>query len=201
MPVWTGRMGRDNRAMGMFLFDSGKVLWRGRAGTWGLCGVMAATAACSPALDWRDLKPAGTGLSAQMPCRASTHARQVVLASQTHTLNLLSCSAGESTWALSWTEVADPQTLGEVLLAMRQATLANIGAKQTTLTGYGVPGASAHPQSGRFKSEGHRPDGSPVMQEAVLFTHGLTVFQATVLTTRPQAGAADEFFGALRFSP
>jgi hypothetical protein len=194
-------MRRDNLAMVMFPFDSSQSPCSGRAGTWGLCGVLAAMVACSPALDWRDLKPVGTGLSAQMPCRASTHSRPVVLASRTQTLNLLSCSAADSTWGLSWTEVADPQTLGDILVAMRQASLANIGARETSLTAYAVPGASTHLQSGRFKSEGRRPDGSVVMQDVVLFTRGLTVFQATVLTTKPQAGAADEFFGALRFSP
>ncbi len=160
--------------------------------------------ACSPALDWRDVRSDDTGLMAQMPCRPTEHARQVRVGEHPRKVKMLSCQASDATWAVAWTEGVPPHDVGPTLAALRQAALANIqaSAAEAPVASSNVPGATAQAQAGRWRAVGRRPDGSAVTQELLFFARGQSVYQGTVLATRPLAAeSVDEFFGAMRFAP
>jgi hypothetical protein len=160
-----------------------------------LAGLMA----CTPQWDWRDVRPEGTGLVAQLPCRPSAHARKLPLAGQTREVHLLSCQVGETTWGLAWVDGVEPARLSDALLELRAAALANIGVADVLWAAPRIPGATPNPQAGRARATGRRPDGSAVSQELVVFTRGTTVYQATLLAPKLDAAAAETFFGALHF--
>jgi len=159
----------------------------------------AAAAACSPALDWREVRPEGSGLALLMPCRPSRQARTLRLAGREVTLVMIACSAGGQTWALAFADIADPAQVGAALAELQGSAAANVGAPAPRTQPLAVRGATPHAGSARFALDGRLPDGSAAVEQGALFTRGTLVFQATVLGAQIPADAAETFIGSLRF--
>ena len=166
-----------------------------------LCGASLAISACAPTLDWRDVRVADGALKAQLPCKPTTHVRKLSLAGQPVNLSLMSCTAGEHTWALAWVDVADPARVSPVLHDLRDAAVANIGARTPQPLALSVPGATPHVGSVRLRLQGRRADGQPVQVQVAVFARGTVVIQATVLGGPLQTEAVDTFFASLRAGP
>ncbi|MBX3636356.1 MAG: hypothetical protein KF683_13385 [Rubrivivax sp.] len=161
-------------------------------------------AACSPALDWRDVRPEGSGLVLQMPCRPGAVERTLALAGAAQRVVLHSCMADGLTWGLAVADVGDPARVAPALQAWRDAAAANIAAAPATPADtmpLRVPGATPSAAAGRWQLQGRRPDGVAVQMQLALFTRGTSVLQATVLGPQVPAEAAEQFFGSLRFPP
>lgn len=159
--------------------------------------------ACSPALDWREIRPPGTQLVAMFPCKPAAQQRQILLAGQSVSMSLLACTAAGKTWGLAHADVVDPALLGPALDALRAAAAANIGASIDAAAApqpLQIPGATPHPASARARLAGKRPDGAGVEMRMAVFVHGTRVFQATVLGPRVSDEEAGSFFSALRIS-
>lgn len=156
---------------------------------------------CSPALDWREVRPSGTGLLALLPCKALGQQRQVPLAGQTVLLSLYACTAGGRTWGLAHADVVDPALLRAALEEWRAAAVNNIGAVSPRVLPLLVPGATPHEASVRVVLAGARPDGQAVEMQLAVFAHGTRVFQATVLGPQATGEDAASFFSNLRFLP
>jgi len=156
--------------------------------------------ACSPTLDWREVRPEGSGALAMFPCKPTQHARQLALAGQPVVLTLVACSAGDATWALAYTELGDPARVGPAMAALRAATLDNLAAGDARLLALplAVPGATPHPGSGRVGFSGQRPDGQPMQAQVAVFTKGTRAFQATVIGETLTADGLESFFDGLR---
>jgi hypothetical protein len=164
-------------------------------------GLLAAAAisgaACSPVLDWRDVKAAS--LSAQMPCRPSVQARAVQIEGHVREMTLMSCSAGSSTWAVAWIGDVAPAEIVALTDRLRHQALANVAGQGAQAVSLAVPGATPNAASGRWRGSGRRPDGSALTQDVAVFSRGTTVFQATILSADARIPGAEQFFGALRF--
>jgi len=159
-------------------------------------------AACSPALDWRELRPDGTDVVALFPCKAGSHAREVSLAQRQVRMVLYACTAGEVTWALAWADLGDPTLVGPALLELREAAARNLRAEPTSHTlAFNVAGATPNVHSARLRIQGRLPDGLDVTEQVAVFAKGTLVFQATALGEKLSTEAADTFFGALRAGP
>lgn len=156
-------------------------------------------AGCSPTLDWRVIRPEGTELQAQFPCKPSVQARKLQIAGAPRTLTLHACEAGDAIFALGWADGVAPTEMATSLQQWRRAAAANVGAAPGTLLAVTLPGATPNPESGRMVVRGQRPDGSTITQNVLVFTRGTQIFQATVLSARVDAAVVDQFFGALRF--
>lgn len=157
--------------------------------------------ACAPALDWREQRPAGAGITLLFPCKPDSHARQVRLGADTVRLELHACSAAGATWALAFADVADPTRVGPALIELSSAAARNVGASEPLKLKLDVPGATPHPASQRVQLQGRMPDGKGVVEQLAVFSRGTRVFQATALAERLDAEAADNFFGSLRLTP
>jgi hypothetical protein len=153
---------------------------------------------CSPALDWRDVRPEGGGLSLQFPCRPVAQERRLWLAGASVKLVLQACSAGGQTWGLGVADVADPARVAQALLALRAAAAANLGALDATELPLGVPGATPSTASARLRLKGRLPDGAGVQMEFAVFAIGTRVFQASVVGPSVGEEAAENFFASLR---
>lgn len=158
-------------------------------------------AACAPTLDWREVRPEGSGLQLMLPCRPDVQARPVRLAGQSVPLTLSACSAGGVTWALAMADVVDPGRVGPALDELRLAAAANIGAVPGAPQSLIVSGATPNPGSARVALNGRLPDGQAVQTQFAVFTRGTWVFQATAVGEHLPADGVDVFFGALRFAP
>lgn len=157
--------------------------------------------ACSPVLDWREVRPAGTRLLAMFPCKPTAQVRQLQLAGQTVALSLHACAAAGWTWGLAHGDMQDPTLLGAALNELSSTAAANIGAAATQPLALQVPGATPHPASTRLHLAGRRPDGQALQMQMAVFSHGTRVFQTTVLGEREPGELAASFFDGLRFLP
>jgi hypothetical protein len=158
----------------------------------------AVLAGCSPALNWRTIRPDGSGAELLMPCKPDHLVRSLPLAGATVSLTLLACEAEDVTWALAFADVQDPARVGEALQALQAAAQANVAGSTARPLPLQVAGATPHPASGRLAFEGRLPDGRPVHEQVAVFTKGTRVFQATALGARLLPEAAETFFSALQ---
>ncbi len=154
--------------------------------------------ACTPALDWRDIRPEASALQLQLPCRPTAQRRDVPMAGVRVNLALHACAAGGLTWGLGVADVGDPARVGVALAELSGAAQVNLGAAPGTAMALRVPGATPNSASGRWRLQGRLPDGKPVQMQLAVFAQGTQVFQATVLGEQVSNEAADTFFGSLR---
>jgi hypothetical protein len=156
---------------------------------------------CSPSLDWRELRPAGSGLTVLFPCKPTSHARHVSLGPNAVRLELHACTAGGMTWAVAFADMDDPARVGPALLELRMAAANNLSAMPAQVLALKVEGATPNPASQRVQFQGRMPDGRAVTEQVAVFAKGTRVFQAVVLGEKLDAEAADSFFGSLRLGP
>lgn len=158
-------------------------------------------AACSPALDWREVRPGDSTLVAHFPCKPEHQARQVRLAEQTVRMVLHACTADNMTWALALADMGDPALVATALAELHAAAQRNMGATTTQVLKLDVEGSTPNPQAQRVAFAGRLPDGRAVNEQSAVFAKGTMVFQATALGGSLPTEAADMFFANLRFKP
>jgi len=159
--------------------------------------VGAGLSACSPALDWRQLRPDGWGLTVSLPCRPADLARQVPLAGAPVELRLLACSADGHTFAIASADMADPARVGPALQALAATALANVQGRVDAVQPAAVPGMTPYPDARRWQVSGRLPEGGPVREQVLVFAHGLRVFQATVVGPQADGDMAQPFFESI----
>ena len=160
---------------------------------------VACIAACSPALDWREFVPEGSGLTVTFPCRPDRFARRVMLAGANAPMEMLVCSAADTTFAVSFVDVAEPARIAATLAALRATTVGNVQGRETDVAPLQMKGMTASDQALRLSVAGRLPDGAAVQEHAVFFSRGLRVYQATVIGAKPSAQVVETFLGGLRF--
>lgn len=159
----------------------------------------ACLVACSPTLDWREFVPEGSGLRVTLPCRPDRHTRPVTLAGAKTQMDMLVCTAGEATYALSFVDVAEPSRVSATLLALRTAAVGNVQGEAPVVVPWQIKGVTPNDESRRLLISGQRPDGVAVQVHTAFFTRGLRVYQATVIGALPAPQAVEKFFGGLKF--
>ncbi|ODV11881.1 MAG: hypothetical protein ABT20_04820 [Rubrivivax sp. SCN 70-15] len=165
---------------------------------WVAVTLAAALAACSPTLNWRDVRPEGSGAALLMPCRPDEQRRDVTLAGASVKLSMSACRAGAQTWALAHADVVDEARVSAALTELRVAAAANLGASAPQALALNVPGATPNPASQRLRLAGHLPDGTAVEEDVAVFARGTRVFQATVIGPSLSAEGVQTFFTSLR---
>ena len=163
--------------------------------------VIAATqVACTAPLNWREVRPPGSGLTALFPCRTDHHERRVTLAGALASMQMHVCETAGLTFAVSFVEMDSPQRVAQGLLELQALAASNIGASATPLQALPVPGMTPHGRAGMLSLAGRLPGGSPVRLRAAFFTYGLKVFQATVIGVDPSDEATQPFFSGLKLA-
>jgi len=155
--------------------------------------------ACSPTFNWREVRVESTTLTAMMPCKPDTAAREVPMAGRKVSLTAMSCEAGGATFAVLFADIGEPARLGEVLAQWKTATLANLRAAAARETPFRPAGALALPQSVQVVASGQRPDGNKVESHAAYFAQGSHVYQAVIYAAQVKPEAAENFFSGLNF--
>lgn len=167
-----------------------------------LCAAVTLLAACSPALDWREVRPEGSTARAMFPCRPASQERSIALAGAQVEMRLFVCSAADTVHALGFADVADPARVGPALEEMARAARGNVrGGDAAAAQPASVPGMTPHPAASQWRVAGTLPDGREVEERAVFFSHGTRVYQATMIGRRLNLQAEEEFFGGLRVGP
>jgi hypothetical protein len=159
--------------------------------------------ACSPTLNWRELRLDGVPLLALMPCKPESATRPVPLAGTPTELHMHSCEAGGLRFAVAWADVGNPTQVAPALAAWRSASLQAIRVEPTpaddpstqwAVTVAGAPGVLG------VKAQGQDPQGQPVQTRAAYFAQGSRVFQAAVYGAKLPDEAVEPFYAGLRLS-
>lgn len=158
---------------------------------------MLGLGACSPAMDWRQVRPEGLGIEAAFPCRPASHARSVDLAGQTVTMTMYACSAQRVTFGLASADLVDVRRVDGALAELAISASRNIVATHHSSEPTVVPGMTPQARAMRLRLEGRLPDGRAIVEHAAVFAHGSRVYQATVLGSA-DAATVDAFFSGLR---
>jgi hypothetical protein len=159
----------------------------------------AAVAACTPALDWREVRLDAAGLVVLFPCKPDRQVRRLPLAGTVVEMSLWACSAAGATYAVGYADVGEPQRVSLALDELAASAAKNIGSVgQPTTAPLHVAGMTPHPQARRQALTGHTADGLPIHEMTAVFARGARVYQATIVGARLDNEAVDAYFGALR---
>ncbi len=172
-----------------------------------LLGAVAAfsAAACTPSLNWRELRLSPTSAVALLPCKADHAERSVPLGGQPTVLTVNGCEAGGATFALMVATLPAGRAPDDVLAGWQQATLAHMRAQGTPVRQAFHPARGlplAHAQ--RVQATGQRADGSAVQAQAVWTARAVDggrveVLHAVMYADRAQLAVADAFFEGIKW--
>ncbi|MEO8390363.1 hypothetical protein [Polaromonas sp.] len=156
--------------------------------------------ACSPALNWREVRPEGTRLALLLPCKPDKAQKIVPLGGPATPLSMLGCDADGATFAVAMADLGDATKVPVVLAQWQSLTLANMKAGPAPqVSPLKLPGAAVFPPASLVKAEGQGPDGKPVSGQAAYFAQGSQVFQVVMYSTRISPEVAETFFSSLKF--
>ncbi len=156
--------------------------------------------ACSPSLNWRDVRPEGTGLALLLPCKPDKAQRTVPLGGSATKLNMLGCDAGGATFAVASADIGDAAKVADVLVQWQKLTLANMkAAPGVQVVPLKVAGSSPLPPAVLVRAQGQRADGQAVSGQAAYFAKGTQVFQVVMYAGNAAPEAGETFFSSIKF--
>lgn len=164
-------------------------------------------AACSPALNWREVRMDETPLRVLLPCKPDRAEREVDMGGRRMALQMLGCDADGATFAVSHAHVpqADAPAAAQLLDGWKQAVLAHVQATDVHAQSWTVPGGWGAPQSQRLRAHGRQADGSAVTVEAAWFASvdatGIHLFHAVMFAPRPRPDVGETFLSGLAAAP
>ena len=151
-----------------------------------------ALAACSPGLDWREVRPDGADVLLMFPCKPTISAHPATRAEPV-AMGLAQCEAAGQSFALSWAEVDDPTQLTPALHQMRTSLATKMAARPSVPKALQVPGMTPNAEA-----QQQTLIGAQQQAQVAVFTRGRRVYQALMLGARPNAAAWDAFLNSLR---
>lgn len=156
-------------------------------------------AACSPSLNWREVRPAGAELQALLPCKPDEGSRRQRLAGQDIDIHMLGCEAGGALFAISVAELGDPDRALAVQVQWQAHLLGNMQASVSSNSAYALKGAGAQLAPVRLSARGLRPDGRPVAAQGVWFARGTRLYHAVIYADTIRQEQSEPFFSGLAF--
>jgi hypothetical protein len=161
-------------------------------------------AACSPALDWRDVRPKDVNILLTYPCKPEQIAQDVLLAGQTVKMSMTGCVADKMTFALAHARLPNAQLAAVALAQLHASAVNNVQGKVTASARItpknATPGLA---DSLDLQIDGRTPDGKPVRERVLLFSQGDSVYQLTAFapTATFKSEAAQTFVESVNLSP
>ena len=166
--------------------------WRGAP-------LLAGLVACSPALDWRDVRVDSDALVAQFHCRPERRIREVAVAGAAVRMEMVSCSTEGMTFGASHFAVAEPANVKAAMEGLKAAAVANLAGASPESTAFELRGMTPNPSAARLSVAGHLPGGEAVRLHSVFFSRGLRIYQLSVLGAAPSNAIVDTFFAGMGF--
>ncbi|ALT79497.1 hypothetical protein [Paucibacter sp. KCTC 42545] len=149
--------------------------------------------ACAPTLDWREVRPEGSDAQALFPCKPELLSRPAGGAHAPGRMGLAQCKAGGASFSLSWAEVADPAQVAPALRQMRESLATKLAAKPGELLPVQVAGMTPNPEA-----QMQTLLGANQSAQVAVFTRGQLVYQAMLLSPKPDAAGWQTFLAALK---
>lgn len=153
--------------------------------------------ACSPSLNWREVRLGGGELKAMLPCKPDQAERRQSLAGYDIDLNMQGCEAAGGLYAISVAELGTPAQAQQVQAQWQTNLLATLQAQGATRQPYAIRGASTQPEALQLQASGRSPEGRPLTVQAVWFMRGTRLYHAAVYAERLTAEMSEPFFGGM----
>ncbi|MEN9539607.1 MAG: hypothetical protein RLZZ126_1842 [Pseudomonadota bacterium] len=157
--------------------------------------------ACSPALNWREVRLPSGGFSGLLPCKAEASERVVELAGTSVRMAQLSCTVDGATYALVEARVPDTTRATAALAHWRLAAFQNVKASVPVEAGLKVAGVVGSVQL--LSATGQHPGGGALAIQAAWWAVSPHLYHAAVYSP-PQVSARtlqevhESFFGGLK---
>ena len=169
---------------------------------------LATLSACSPSLDWREVRFEGelqasdvSPLMALLPCKPDRATREQSVGGERVSLSMMGCPAAGATFTLSRMVLKNSANVPQVLAAWQAAAQANMtkqsNAAQPETWPFKVRGASGWPAAVRMSLSANQ-----FAWFAQLAGPDIVLYQAAIYGSQDAkplaAGATDTFFESLR---
>jgi len=163
-----------------------------------LLGLALMLAACSPSLNWREVRPGGE-LKALLPCKPDQGSRRQSLAGREIKVSMMGCEAAGALYAVSVAELGEAGHALAVQVQWQANLLGNMQATASESRAWAlkVKGASIALEPVKLNARGVRPDGSPVAAQAVWFARGTHLYHAVIYADRISPAMSEPFFDGL----
>lgn len=171
-------------------------------------GLLAlACAACSPTLDWREVRCGSPAVVALFPCKPVAQERALSLAGQSWQATLRACDAQGMTFAvlsLAQPQPTDPKQPDTPPGPVQVQALQESAAQRwgPVVEAVGAAGEVKLPAFTSSRWSLHRrqlEDGRTIESQALFVAHGPQLLQISVSGPRLEATALESFFGGLRW--
>ncbi|MFN4361756.1 MAG: hypothetical protein ACK4F4_13645 [Hylemonella sp.] len=156
-----------------------------------------ALAACSPSLNWREVRLGGGDLKALLPCKPDQATRRQSLAGYDVDLTMLGCEAGGGLYAISVVELATPMQAHPVQAQWQTNLLATLQAQGAQRQPFAIRGAQAQPEAVRLQAVGRNAEGRALTVQAVWFTRGNRLYHAALYAERLTPEMSEPFFAGM----
>jgi hypothetical protein len=114
-------------------------------------------------------------------------------------MEMIVCTTAETTFAVTFFDLADPAHVSIALRELKSTALANVQGASPRTSPLQIKGMTPNGDAVRFNVDGRMPDRAAVREYAAVFVRGLRVYQATVIGARPDLQGVEVFFGGLKF--
>lgn len=185
--------------------DRARPTQRPRLASWVLLAPLALLA-CTPTLNWRELRDFGSSATLMLPCKPERTTRSVPLGGVSTPLDVAGCATGGVTFALMSAALPAGQSPDEVLAGWQQATLANMQADASSVqrNAFRPHGGLPLAQAQRLAARGQQADGRAIQLRAIWAAHsradgGTELLHAVMYAAQPKDDVADAFFSAIRW--
>ncbi len=158
-------------------------------------------AGCSPALNWREVRPAGSGIAAMLPCSPDRQMRNLALAGYAVKMQMWRCTADGATFAVGFADMPDTGAVTAAIDELRRLAVGNIDATEPRIESLRVAGMTPNASAAHLSFAGRLPDGSAVHEDALFFARGQRVYQAVVIGAAPAAETVRIFIDGLKLAP
>jgi len=174
---------------------------------WSLALLAAMLLACSPALNWREVRIDGMPLRLLLPCKPDRAERAVAMGGRQLPLRMLGCDADGATFAVSHVQapVAAGLDVAALLAGWKAAVLAHVQASAVVEQVWAPAGVGTSGPALRLRAEGRRADGAAIAMQAVWFATadaaGLHLVHGVVFTPQLRQDVAESFFSSFAPAP
>lgn len=152
-----------------------------------LLALVAVVSACTPSLDWRELRPDGAGVLALFPCKPEVERREPVRMGQAV------CKAAGLSFSLTWAQLDDPAQVGPALQQMRESLAARLQARAAPTQPVQVKGMTPNPQALQQGLQAEQQQA-----RVAVFARGMWVYQAVMLGAKSDEAAWETFLTGFR---
>ena len=152
-----------------------------------LLALVAVVSACTPSLDWRELRPDGAGVLALFPCKPEVERREPVRMGQAV------CKAAGLSFSLTWAQLDDPAQVGPALQQMRESLAARLQARAAPTQPVQVKGMTPNPQALQQGLQAEQQQA-----RVAVFARGMWDYQAVMLGAKSDEAAWETFLTGFR---